>query len=132
MPEALKSFATAALALGILDFVWLGVLMSDFYRTRLTSIARMAGGTMAPIWPAALLVYVALAAGIAIFVVPRATTVSSAAAFGALFGIVTYGVYDLTNYATLTSWPLAVTVIDIAWGAVLCAVTAAVTVAVVR
>ena len=34
----------------------------------------------------------------------------------AIFGLVTYATYDLTNMATLRDWPLLVTVVDIAWG----------------
>lgn len=38
---------------------------------------------------------------------------------GALFGLVTYATYDLTNLATITDWPWIVTVVDLAWGTVL-------------
>lgn len=38
---------------------------------------------------------------------------------GLLFGMVTYGTYDLTNQVTLKNWPWIVTVIDIAWGSCL-------------
>jgi uncharacterized membrane protein len=41
--------------------------------------------------------------------------------FGALFGLITYATYDLTNLATLKDWPLAVTVVDLIWGMVLAA-----------
>jgi uncharacterized membrane protein len=34
----------------------------------------------------------------------------------AIFGLVTYATYDLTNMATLRDWPLLVTVVDLAWG----------------
>jgi len=34
----------------------------------------------------------------------------------AIFGLVTYATYDLTNMATLKDWPLLVTVVDLAWG----------------
>jgi uncharacterized membrane protein len=43
---------------------------------------------------------------------------------GALLGLVAYGTYDLSNYSTLQGWPLALTAIDMAWGAVLSAVAA--------
>lgn len=33
---------------------------------------------------------------------------------GLLFGMVTYGTYDLTNQVTLKNWPWIVTVVDIA------------------
>jgi uncharacterized membrane protein len=41
----------------------------------------------------------------------------------ALFGLVTYATYDLTNLATIEGWPLAVTAIDLVWGTVLSTVT---------
>ena len=61
--------------------------------------------------------YVLLGTGIALFVIPRASTVSLAAAYGALFGLVVYGVYDFTNYSTLRQWPFVLTLADVAWGA---------------
>jgi uncharacterized membrane protein len=41
--------------------------------------------------------------------------------FGALFGLITYATYDLTNLATMKDWPLSVTVVDLIWGTVLAA-----------
>ena len=38
---------------------------------------------------------------------------------GELLGLVTYATYDLTNMATVKDWPWIVTVVDLAWGAVL-------------
>ena len=49
-----------------------------------------------------------------------------AALYGALFGLCAYATYDLSNLATLRGWPVSVTVVDMAWGAV---VTAAATMA---
>jgi uncharacterized membrane protein len=37
----------------------------------------------------------------------------------ALFGLVTYATYDLTNLATVKNWPLLITGIDMAWGTIL-------------
>jgi len=42
---------------------------------------------------------------------------------GALLGLVAYGAYDLTNHATIAGWPLSMTLIDIAWGVVVTALT---------
>jgi uncharacterized membrane protein len=110
-------FAVGVLAFMLLDGIWLGVLMRDFYRDRLAPIARMADGSMAPNWTAALVVYLLLGLGIALLAAPRASSVVSAAAYGALFGFVVYGVYDFTNYSTLRQWPLTLTLVDVAWGA---------------
>jgi uncharacterized membrane protein len=125
--QTLAAATTAFVAFTMLDGLWLGVVMKGFYRTQLAPIGRMADGGFAPIWPAAVVVYMLLALGIAVFVVPRATDAGSAAVLGAVFGLVVYGVYDLTNYSTLAAWPAAVTMADIAWGTGSCSLAAAVT-----
>ena len=109
----------------ILDGIWLGLVMKDFYRTQLLPIGRIVNGTFAPVWSAAALVYVLLGVGVAVFVLPRVNGVGSAAALRALFGLVVYGVYDLTNLSTLTDWPVRLTIADMAWGAVACAAVSA-------
>ena len=124
MGTTIKLAAVGAVAFMVLDGVWLGLLMKNFYREQLAPIVRLANGGIAPNWPAALVVYVLLGAGIALFVVPRASTVSSAAALGALFGLVVYGVYDFTNYSTLRQWPFVLALADTAWGALATAAAA--------
>ncbi len=47
---------------------------------------------------------------------------------GALFGLVAYATYDLTNHATLTAWPLVVTLVDMAWGTLLTGLTSVIVV----
>ena len=116
MGHMLKLAAVGAVAFMVLDGIWLGVLMKNFYRNQLAPIVRLADGGIAPNWPAALVVYALLGTGIALFVIPRAATVSLAALYGALFGLVVYGVYDLTNYSTLRQWPFVLTLADVAWG----------------
>lgn len=119
MGHTIKLAALGAVAFTVLDGVWLGLLMKTFYRNQLAPIMRLAeGGGMAPNWPAAFVVYVLLGTGIALFVIPRAPTVPLAAAYGALFGLVVYGVYDFTNYSTLRQWPFTLALADVTWGAV--------------
>ena len=132
MGLTIKLAALGAVAFMVLDGIWLGLVMKNFYREQLAPIARLSGGGIAPNWPAAFVVYVLLGTGIAIFVMPQASTVAAAAASGALFGLVVYGVYDFTNYATLRQWPFALTLIDVAWGAVASAAAAAVMRLVIR
>jgi len=45
---------------------------------------------------------------------------------GALFGLICYATYDLTNLATLKDWPVKMTIIDLAWGTGVTAVTSAI------
>ena len=41
-----------------------------------------------------------------------------------LLGLCVYGVYETTNYATLTNWPIYMLVADTLWGGILFAITA--------
>ena len=121
----LTTIGTGILAFMILDGIWLGFVMKKFYVTQLAPIGRIVDGGFVPVWWAAALVYACLGLGIAAFVVPRADSVGSAALYGALFGLVTYGVYDMTNHSTLSQWPLGLAMADIAWGAFASAIVAA-------
>lgn len=61
--------------------------------------------------PAALF-YLLYVAGLLVFaILPglRARRWRTAAVLGALLGLIAYGTYDLSNYATLRDWPLALT-----------------------
>jgi uncharacterized membrane protein len=63
-------------------------------------------------------------AGMVVFVVApslQAASLRKAFLLGAFFGLVTYATYDLTNHATVKSWPWIVTIIDLCWGTVLAA-----------
>ena len=113
-------YIAALAALAILDALWLGVVSRDFYKARLGQLL-----LEQPNWYAAILFYLVHAVGIVVFAVPLAGSWGSAALFGALFGFCVYAAYDLTNLATLRGWPLAVSLVDLTWGA---AVTAAATV----
>ncbi len=46
--------------------------------------------------------------------------------WGALFGLVAYATYDLTNQATLRTWSTTITLCDMGWGAVITGVASAV------
>jgi len=68
---------------------------------------------------AALVVYIAIPAGIVLFALPRVSPnnlVLSSLFWGGLFGLVVYTIYDMTNYSLLRDWPLRVSLIDICWG----------------
>jgi uncharacterized membrane protein len=132
MGHTIKLAALGAVAFMVLDGVWLGVLMKNFYREQLAPIVRLADGGIAPNWHAAFVVYVLLGTGIALFVIPSTSTVPPAAGYGALFGLVVYGVYDFTKYSTLRQWRFVLTLADVAWGAAASAVAAVAVRSVVR
>ena len=96
-----------------LDVIWIGVVARPLY-------ARGIGHLMAeqPNFVAAVAFYLLFAIGLMAFVVLRLAPGDwkMAAAWGALFGFMTYMTYDLTNMATLRDWPLGLSFVDTAWG----------------
>lgn len=112
MNAFLKPYFAALLVMGVLDALWLGVLAKDFYRQEM-------GALMAEQirWAPALLFYFAYpAALVALALFPSGQPIWQQIARAALVGLVGYGVYDLTNLATLQRWPLKLALVDTAWG----------------
>jgi uncharacterized membrane protein len=119
-----KLFISTLVYAFFLDMLWLGLIAKNIYASNIGPLMRTSGGAMAPNWPAAVIVYVFIAVGIMSFVLPKANgDYLTALAWGALFGAVTYGIYDFTNFSTLANWPLKITLIDFVWGCVLCGMT---------
>jgi uncharacterized membrane protein len=124
----LKAFVAGLPVFLLLDFVWLGVVSNRFYAEQLGPwLRRGPEGGMAPLWVPALAFYVLVVVGLAVFVIPRVAgsggSLAAAAGWGALFGLVVYSAWDLTNYSVLKDWPLAVVLADLSWGAVVCGAT---------
>jgi len=131
MWHGIKLYLLVVLIFLAIDMTWLGVLMTSFYKTELGPLARRSGEALAPIWWAAALVYVLIPLGIVLFVVPRVSPeslLSAALGWGFLYGIILYGVYDLTSYSLIANWPERMTLVDIAWGGSICAVVSAIAV----
>ena len=103
----------------VIDILWLGFVARGFYRDQLGDLLRPTTN-----WAAAIVFYLIFLVGLVVFVIqPAVDAGSSAEALwrGALFGFVAYATYDLTNLAVVRDWPLTMTIVDIAWGAVLAA-----------
>ena len=101
----------------ILDMAWLGFIAKDLYKKYL-------GGFLSEQvnWTAAFIFYLLFVVGVFIFAIlpsVEKNSLTSAIMLGALFGFFTYATYDLTNLATLKSWPLNIVFIDILWGSAL-------------
>ncbi len=96
------------------DMLWLGLIAKSFYQKNI-------GFLMKPEvnWLAAIIFYLLFIAGLVLFVISPSLEKNSfvhAILFGALFGLITYATYDLTNLATLKDWPISVTIVDLLWG----------------
>lgn len=112
--EHIKTFFIAfAVFLGI-DMLWLTVIAQKFYKAQIGHLM----ADKAKLLPAAIF-YVLFIAAMAYFVIAPALehqNLSRLILSAAIFGLVTYATYDLTNMSTLKDWPVLVTVVDLAWG----------------
>ena len=121
----IKLFIIALPVFFVIDMVWLVLVAKKFYQEQI-------GFLMKPDinWFAAIIFYLLFIAGLIVFVISPAVEKHSwvhALLFGALFGLITYATYDLTNLATLKDWPLIVTVVDLIWGTVLASAISVIT-----
>jgi uncharacterized membrane protein len=117
MANYLKLYLVTTIAFFAIDMVWLGLVARTFYRKYL-------GFLMAPSpnWLAAIIFYMLFIVGILVFVVLPGledNSFKTTLLRAALFGLITYATYDLTNLATVKDWPVLITVVDMAWGTVL-------------
>lgn len=112
-----KLYLLTLIAFFAIDMVWLALVAREFYQKHLGFLLRNP-----PNWTAAIVFYLLFVLGILVFVVVpglQAGSTKKVLLLGALFGLITYATYDLTNLATVKNWPLIVTVVDLAWGGVL-------------
>ena len=115
--STLSAYGATLIAFLVLDGIWLGVIARRFYASQLGGLMRAKVN-----WLAAGGFYLAYVAGIVFFAVSPALAAGSlgtAALNGALLGLLAYGTYDMTNLATLKGWPLPMSLVDMAWGALL-------------
>ena len=115
----IKLYVATLIAFFAIDMVWLGLVAKAFYKKHL-------GFLMAPHpnWTAAVVFYLLFIVGIVVFaVLPglKTDSLKTTLLHAALFGLITYATYDLTNLATVKDWPVIVTVVDMVWGTVLSA-----------
>ena len=122
MVSILIAYLAALVVMAGLDFVWLSMTADPVYRSALGEVM-----AQQPHWPAAIAFYLLYGLGVVLFAVRPALVTGdwrAALLWGGLFGFFAYATYDLTNLATLNVWSLKVSLIDMAWGAVLSAVSA--------
>lgn len=121
----IKLYAIALPVFFAMDMVWLALIARNFYKNQI-------GFLMKPEvnWTAAIIFYLLILVGLVVFVIEPAVEKKEwmmALGRGALFGLITYATYDLTNLATLKDWPFTVVWVDMIWGTILAASVSVVT-----
>ncbi len=119
-------WAIAFVLLLIIDMIWLMWLGRGFYVEEI-------GGLLLdqPNLIAAFAFYALYIAGLVYLVIAPAAeseSVMKAVISGAVFGLVAYATYDLTNLAVMKGFTLKIALIDMVWGMVLSAAVSGLTV----
>jgi uncharacterized membrane protein len=124
MAQYLLAYGFTAAFFLLIDLIWLSRIAKSLYVGQIGNLL-----LDTPRVGAAALFYAVYVIGIVVFAVApaiKAQSLTMALGYGALFGFFAYATYDMTNYATLRGWSLAVTVIDVGWGTALTGVAATV------
>ena len=116
--KMITAYVATGIAFALIDSVWLRSMYARLYKPEIGSLMLDSGFRM---WPA-IIFYLLYILGMMIFAVGPALASGrwqTALCWGAMFGFFCYMTYDLTNHATLKTWSVKVTVLDIVWGTVL-------------
>jgi len=119
----IKTFFFALLFFFIIDVFWIYFVATPMYKQEVGSLMELKV-------PPALIFYVIFLLGLIFFVInPNLNnTLFNVFLIGAFFGLVTYGTYDLTVYASMNIFSLKLVIADILWGMFLSGTVAALTV----
>ena len=107
----IKTFFIALLFFFIIDVFWIYFVATPMYKQEV-------GALMELKVPPALIFYVIFLLGLIFFVINpnQNNTLINVFLIGAFFGLVTYGTYDLTVYASMNIFSLKLVIADILWG----------------
>ena len=120
-----RIYLTALLSFFALDMLWLGLIARSLYRAQIGFLLKENVN-----WAAAFTFYLLFVFGLVYFVVVpgiERKTLFHVVLDGALFGLVSYAAYDLTNLSVTKDWPLLITLVDLAWGTALGAIVSGLT-----
>lgn len=134
MTNYIVIFVTSFISIIALDAIWIGGIMNASYMKTLGPLLRGGSQGFTPSYGAAVVVYIALALGLTLFVGPLLLdgNLAKAMLYGAVLGFVIYATYDFTNLSILANWPLSISIIDVLWGTALIPLATGVSYAVLR
>ena len=114
--QSIATVATFAAVYVAMDAVWLAVARNMYA----TNVARIQGSPLSVRWAPAVVCYalIVLAAYILILHDVSVCSYYGVALRATMFALLAYGVYNLTNLATLNGFSLRAALVDTLWGVV--------------
>jgi len=107
-------YIIAFIAFIVIDGIWLLFISKNLYQSEIGHLM----ADKAKLIPA-IIFYLIFLVGLVYFVINPAIVSKDIVKLlfsAALFGLITYATYDLTNLATLKNWPIKITIIYLIWG----------------
>ncbi len=123
MTKYLALYGLTAVVFFAIDFVWLSLATSRIYAPYIGDL--LLERPNLPVAAAFYLLYVIGVLVLASLPGYEKSSLADAVMRGAIFGLLAYGTYDLTNLATLKGWAWQVSAIDMVWGMTLTGTVAA-------
>jgi uncharacterized membrane protein len=123
-----SQFITAIITLLFLDYIWIGIIYKNNY---MNAIVNVQGSELTVRYGSAIVVYLAIATMIIVWVLPRVQAVTknksdfliNSFKYGGLLGGLSYAVFNFTNNSIFKNWTLDLAVVDTLWGAFLTGAT---------
>jgi len=122
----LVNYLLCLIILLVIDLPYLYV-NRNLYKQKTKSIS---GKPLTSRYYSAGIVYLGLALGIVVLVLPRIrineginAIIQDSILYGGVFGIATYITFDFTMHLMFEDWDILISIMDILWGAVLCSLT---------
>ena len=115
----LRPFLISAVVMIILDAIQI-IVNQKFHATLFKNVQK--SPLKVRIIPA-ILVYILMPLSVTYFAILQSKSIKDAGLKGALLGLTIFGVYDLTNLATLDGWTVEMAIRDISWGIIMFTIT---------
>ena len=117
----LRPFLISAIIIIVLDAIQI-IFNQKFHATLFKNVQK--SPLKVRIIPA-IFVYVLMPLSVTYFAILQSNSVKEAGIKGGLLGLSIFGVYDLTNLATLDGWTIEMAIMDISWGIIMFSITSA-------
>jgi len=119
-PKFIKIGLTSAIVFVLLDFLWLAIIASAWYRQTLGFLAELdPQGKIIFNIPFGLIAQVVISLALSA-VIMLALQVDNrlvvALGWGAFIGLAIYATYDFTNLSFVKGWTIWISLLDVAWG----------------
>lgn len=123
MTSFIKTFIKALFIMGVLDFLWIGLLSGNLYPQAIKNIQH--SPLSIKLIPA-VLAYLLMAFSLSMLINENVVikgNLYSSLKWGAFLGIIVYGIFNSTNCAILNNWSYKVGITDTLWGTFLFTLT---------